>query len=480
MKLLRIVPDNTKFGFMRFRRVSFPFSAFLSVVSVFCFFFVSMNFGIDFTGGTLIEMQAKTGKADIAAVREAATDLSLGEVEVQEFGEKGDVSVRFGLQPTPAGATQIEKERVQQAALERVKSTFEKDFEFRRTEVVGPRVSGELVQSGTLGVVLSVLAVLVYLWFRFEWQFAVGAVIATLHDLVLTIGFFAISQIEFNMTSIAAILTIVGYSLNDTVVVFDRIREMLRKYKKMPTEELLDISMNSTLSRTVMTSVTTSLALIALVLFGGTVIESFSWAMMFGVVIGTYSSIFIAAAGADLSRRQSGRRGSRRRGRGRQGRRQGRRQAYAAQALGGRREPGAVSGARRAQAGPALRGLRSRPPPDRRLRQGRLPVRRDVAPGLHSGAAVRRAGLGPALRGGLDRRGVRTSSEGSGRDPHIARGDRGRCGVLAGIAALGACAKPASASTSCRQGRPPAPTTFSWRKAGRSRLRFSPSTEPGA
>jgi preprotein translocase subunit SecF len=295
MKLLRIVPDNTKFGFMRFRRISFPFSAFLSVVSVLCFFFVSMNFGIDFTGGTLIEMQAKTGKADIAAVREAATDLSVGDVEVQEFGEKGEVSLRFGLQPTPPGASQLEKEKVQQAALERVKAVFEKDYDFRRTEVVGPRVSGELVQSGTLGVVLSVIAVLVYLWFRFEWQFAVGAVIATLHDLVLTIGFFAITQIEFNMTSIAAILTIVGYSLNDTVVVFDRIREMLRKYKKMPTEELLDISMNSTLSRTVMTSVTTSLALIALVLFGGKVIQSFSWAMIFGVVIGTYSSIFIAA-----------------------------------------------------------------------------------------------------------------------------------------------------------------------------------------
>jgi preprotein translocase subunit SecF len=287
MKLLRIVPDGTKFPFMRFRRVSFPFSALLSVVAVFCFFFVSMNFGIDFTGGTLIEMQARTGKADVAAVRETTEDLGVGDVEVQEFGEKGDVSLRFGLQPGG--------EKGQQAALERVKQAFEKDYEFRRTEVVGPRVSGELVQSGTLGVVLSVVAVLVYLWFRFEWQFAVGAVIATLHDLVLTIGFFAITQIEFNMTSIAAILTIVGYSLNDTVVVFDRIRELLRKYKKMPTEELLDLSINSTLSRTVMTSVTTMLALLALVLFGGKVIESFSWAMMFGVVIGTYSSIFIAA-----------------------------------------------------------------------------------------------------------------------------------------------------------------------------------------
>jgi preprotein translocase SecF subunit len=176
------------------------------------------------------------------------------------------VSLRFGLQPGG--------EKGQQAVVERVRATFGKDYEFRRVEVVGPRVSGELVQSGILGVVLSIIAVLIYLWFRFEWQFAVGAVIATLHDLVLTMGFFAITQIEFNMTSIAAILTIVGYSLNDTVVVFDRIRELLRKYKKMPIAELLDLSINSTLSRTVMTSVTTS---------------------FFGVVIGTYSSIFIAA-----------------------------------------------------------------------------------------------------------------------------------------------------------------------------------------
>jgi preprotein translocase subunit SecF len=287
MKLLRIVPDVTTFSFMSFRRVSFPLSAILSVVSVLAFFMISMNFGIDFTGGTLIEMQARQGKADISIVREAASDLAVGEVEVQEFGNAGGVSIRFGLQPGG--------EKGQQQVMERVKSMFEKDYEFRRVEVVGPRVSGELVQSGTLGVVLSIVAVLIYLWFRFEWQFAVGAVIATLHDLVLTIGFFAVTQIEFNMTSIAAILTIVGYSLNDTVVVFDRIRELLRRYKTMPAAELLDLSINSTLSRTLMTSVATSLALVALVIYGGAVIKSFSWAMIFGVLIGTYSSIFIAA-----------------------------------------------------------------------------------------------------------------------------------------------------------------------------------------
>lgn len=287
MKLLRLIPDDTRFGFMRFRRVSFPLSAVLSVVAVLSFFTISMNFGIDFTGGTLIEMQAKNGKADIGTVREAALDLALGDVEVQGFGEQGGVSIRFGLQPGG--------ERGQQLAMEKVKSVFESSYEFRRIEVVGPRVSGELVQSGTIGVVLSIFAVLVYLWFRFEWHFAVGAVIATMHDLVLTIGFFAISQIEFNMTSIAAILTIVGYSLNDTVVVFDRIRELLRKYKKMPAAEVLDLAINTTLSRTIMTAMTTILALLSLVIFGGPVIQSFSYAMLFGVLVGTYSSIFIAA-----------------------------------------------------------------------------------------------------------------------------------------------------------------------------------------
>jgi len=287
MKLLRIIPDDTTFGFMNFRSISFPVSAFLSVVSVVTFLLIGLNFGIDFTGGTLIEMKAISGKADIAAVRKATVEIGIGDVEVQEFGNLGEVSLRFGLQ---AGG-----DKGQQVVVERVRGTFGGEYEFRRVEVVGPRVSGELVQSGILGVVLSVLAVLIYLWFRFEWQFAVGAVIATLHDLVLTIGFFAVTQIEFNMTSIAAILTIVGYSLNDTVVVFDRIRELLRKYKRLPIANLLDLSINTTLSRTVMTSMTTSLALLALVLFGGSVIKSFSYAMIFGVVIGTYSSIFIAA-----------------------------------------------------------------------------------------------------------------------------------------------------------------------------------------
>ena len=287
MKLLRLFPDNTTFSFMRFRRFSFPFSAALSVATIVLFFTVSMNFGIDFTGGTLIEMQAKSGKVAIADVRKAAEGLGFGEPEVQEFGDKGEVSMRFGLAPGGDAG--------QKAITDKVRATFNSDYDFRRIEVVGPRVSGELVQSGTIGVILSVLAVLVYLWFRFEWQFAVGAVIATLHDLILTIGFFCITRIEFNMTSIAAILTIVGYSLNDTVVVFDRIRELMRKYKKMPISALLDLALNQTLARTFLVSFTAALALLALVMFGGNVIASFSWAMLFGVIVGTYSSIFIAA-----------------------------------------------------------------------------------------------------------------------------------------------------------------------------------------
>ncbi len=285
--LIRYFPTDTKFDFMRFRRWSFPFSAVMSVLAVVLFFAAGMNFGIDFKGGTLVELQAKGAQADVASLRERANGLGFGEIEVQEFGDGRDVSVRVELQPGG--------EQGQQAVVNRLRETFSNDYNFRRIEVVGPRVSGELVQSGTLGVLLSLVAILIYLWFRFEWQFAIGAIVATLHDIVLTIGFFAISQIEFNMTSIAAILTIIGYSLNDTVVVYDRIRETMRKYKRMPINDLLDRAMNDTLTRTIITGISTALALIALAVFGGEVLKSFSYAMLFGLVVGTYSSVFIAA-----------------------------------------------------------------------------------------------------------------------------------------------------------------------------------------
>ena len=287
MKLLRLAPENTKFGFMRFRRVSYPFSAVLSIVSVVMFLLVGMNFGIDFAGGTLMEVRAKSGTADLSELRGIGDKLGLGEVEVQGFGNASDATIRIRVQPGGDAA--------QQAAVDKVKGALEKDWDFRRIEVVGPRVSGELVQSGTLGVVLSILAVLTYLWFRFEWQFAVGAVIATMHDLLLTVGFFSITQLEFNTTSIAAILTIVGYSLNEAVVVLDRIREMMRKYKRMPIPEMIDMSVNAVLPRTIMTATTVFLALMALVLFGGHVIRSFSIAMLWGIFVATYSSVFICS-----------------------------------------------------------------------------------------------------------------------------------------------------------------------------------------
>ena len=287
MWLVQYIPTETKFHFMRLRRVAFPFSAALSVLSVLLFFAWGMNFGIDFKGGTLVEMQSRAGAADIADIRARSGALGFGDAEVQQFGTPQDVSVRIALQEGG--------EQAQQGVVNKLRETFADQYEFRRIEVVGPRVSGELVQSGTLGVILAILGVLVYLWFRFEWQFALGAVVATLHDLVLTMGFFALSQIEFNMTSIAAILTILGYSINDTVVVYDRIREVMRKYKRLTTFELIDLSVNATLSRTILTGVSVFLVLIALAIFGGEVIKGFAYAMLFGLVVGTYSSVFIAA-----------------------------------------------------------------------------------------------------------------------------------------------------------------------------------------
>lgn len=287
MPLLRLAPENTKFGFMRFRRWSYPFSAFLSIVSVLMFVLVGMNFGIDFAGGTLMEVRAKTGDADLSQLRSLGEKTGLGHVEVQGFGNKTDATIRFGVQPGGDAA--------QEGAVKQVQAVLADKYEFRRVEVVGPRVSGELVQSGTIGVVVSIFAVLMYLWFRFEWQFAVGAVIATMHDLLLTVGFFSVTHLEFNTTSIAAILTIVGYSLNEAVIVLDRIREVMRKYKRISTAEMIDMSINAVLPRTIMTATTVFLALLALVLFGGEVIKSFSLAMMWGIFVGTYSSIFICS-----------------------------------------------------------------------------------------------------------------------------------------------------------------------------------------
>ena len=287
MKLLRLAPENTKFDFMRLRRASYPLSAFLSIVAVLMFFFVGMNFGIDFSGGTQVELRAKSGNADIASLRHTAESLGLGAVEVQRSGAETDAVMRVGLQPGGEAA--------QQTAIGKMRQAFGEDYEFRSVDAVGPRVSGELVQKGTLGIVVSILAVLTYLWFRFEWQFAVGAIIGTMHDLLLTVGFFCVTQLEFNTTSIAAILTIVGYSLNETVVVLDRIREVMRKYKRLSTAEIVNMSINAVLPRTIMTATTVFLALLALFFLGGHVIRSFSAAMIWGILLATYSSIFICS-----------------------------------------------------------------------------------------------------------------------------------------------------------------------------------------
>jgi preprotein translocase subunit SecF len=288
VRLLRIVPDNTSFDFIRFRRISFPISALLSIVAITLYFTHGLNFGIDFVGGTLMEVQSKAGQVDTAKMRTTLGGLGLGEVQLQEFGGKENVLIRLAQQPGG--------EQAQQEAVKKVQDALGDSVDYRRTEVVGPRVSGELLYLGIVGIFTAIGAILLYLWFRFEWQFALGAMIANVHDIVLTLGFMSLTQIDFDLTSIAALLTILGYSLNDTVVIYDRIREMLRRYKKMPMTDLLNVSINATLSRSVVTHVTVLLALLALFSFGGQAIHSFTATMMFGAaLVGTYTSVFIAS-----------------------------------------------------------------------------------------------------------------------------------------------------------------------------------------
>jgi len=288
VRLLRIVPDDTRFDFMRFRRISFPISAMLSIVAILLYFFHGLNFGIDFIGGTLIEVETKAGAANLAEMRSTIGSLQLGDFQLQQFGAANDVLIRISEQPGGDAA--------QQEAVQKVRAALGNEVDYRRVEVVGPSVSTELLAYGTIGLVLAIAAILIYLWFRFEWQFALGAMIANVHDLVLTVGFMSLTRVDFDLTSIAALLTILGYSLNDTVVIYDRIREMLRRYKRLSMPELLNASINATLSRSIVTHLTVSLSLLALLLFGGQAIRSFTATMMFGVVlVGTYTSVFIAS-----------------------------------------------------------------------------------------------------------------------------------------------------------------------------------------
>ena len=288
LQLMRLVPDGTKLPFMSWRKFAIGLSMVAAIGSAGLFFTQGLNLGIDFKGGSAIEVRAVEGEADIANIRDLLSDLGLGDIQVQGFGTPEDVLIRIEQQ---AGG-----DTVQQVAVTAVRDALGTEvYEVRRVESVGPTVSGELAIAGTIAVLAALSAVLVYIWFRFEWQFAVGSIVAITHDVVLTIGLYSLFGIEFNLSSIAAILTIVGYSLNDTVVVYDRVREFLRKFRKLPIEELLNLSINATLSRTTLTSITTILALSALVVFGGEVIRGFTISMTWGIIVGTYSSIFIAA-----------------------------------------------------------------------------------------------------------------------------------------------------------------------------------------
>ena len=285
MRGLHLIPADINIQFVPRRMAFFAFSALVVLGSLGLFAFKGLNYGIDFRGGIMIDVRTP-GPADIGDLRGRLSGLGLGEVALQEFGAPNDVLIRLQMQEGG--------EKAQNAAVEKVKRALGEGVEYRRTEFVGPKVSDELFWDGVKAVSLAIFCMLLYIWFRFEWQFGVGAVIALVHDVLSTVGLFALLGLEFNLSTVAAVLTIAGYSINDTVVVYDRVRENLRKYKTMPMGELLNRSINETLSRTVITSLTTLLALLALYILGGEVIRGFSFAMIWGVIIGTYSSISLA------------------------------------------------------------------------------------------------------------------------------------------------------------------------------------------
>ncbi len=287
LRPLRLSRDDTHINFLGGTIWAMFGSGLLIALSLAIFLTQGLNFGIDFRGGILIELRTD-GPADLANIREIAGGLGLGDVQVQNFGRPEDVLIRIEHQVGDAQAQLASIDLVQAALGERV-------LEYRRTEFVGPTVGAELIRSATMAVMLAISAILIYVWFRFEWQFGIGAVAALLHDIILTIGFFGLTQIEFNLASIAAVFTIAGYSINDTVVIYDRVRERARKYKAAAITDILNSALNATLSRTLLTSVTTLLALAAPIIMGGPVIRDFAMAMAWGVIVGTYSSIYIAA-----------------------------------------------------------------------------------------------------------------------------------------------------------------------------------------
>ena len=289
MYRLKLVKEVSSFDFLGRARLAAMSSGAAILFSVLALLALGLNFGIDFRGGVLVEARLSQ-PADLGDIRQKVGDLDLGDITIQEFGQPTDILIRVESQPGGGDAQKVAENKI----IDALTAAYE-GVEIRRTAIVGPKVSGELIQAGAIAVLTAVLAVLGYIWLRFEWQFSVGAVAALVHDVVITLGMFALLQLEFNLSIIAALLTIVGYSLNDTVVVFDRVRENLRRFKTTELGEVLNISINETLSRTLMTSATTLLALLALYILGGEVIRGFTFAMIFGVLIGTYSSIFIAS-----------------------------------------------------------------------------------------------------------------------------------------------------------------------------------------
>ena len=291
---LKLVPTGTKIDFFKLSSITFGASLIGMLAAIILFLTIGLNFGIDFRGGTTIRTDSKIS-VDVAKYRSVLSELDLGDISITEVfdptkPDQNVAQIRIEQQEDEGSATVKTVEMVQKAL-----RTIDNQMTFPSIESVGPKVSGELIKTAIIAVVTAIFAVLFYIWLRFEWQFSVGAVAALVHDIVLTVGIFSVLQIKFDLAIIAALLTIVGYSLNDTVVVFDRVRENLRKYKKTELKDVLNLSINETLSRTVMTSVTTLLALISLFVLGGDVIRGFVFAMIRGVIVGTYSSVFIAS-----------------------------------------------------------------------------------------------------------------------------------------------------------------------------------------
>ncbi len=284
MKTIKLIKHNTNIQFLKFKKATLTMSITICFFSIFSLFLNGLNFGIDFKGGTLIEVSSENS-INISNVRSVLSSLNLGDVQIQNFGSEKNILVR--IEASSSGNNS--------SALSKITNQLILFGKIQRTEVVGPKISSELIQKGILAIISAVGLMLFYIWIRFEWQFSLGAVLALIHDVIITIGIFSFFQIEFNLSIIAALLTIIGYSMNDTVVVYDRIRENLRKYKKQDLYDLINISINQTLSRTVLTSFTTLLALFSLYIFGGQVIKGFTLAMIIGVFIGTYSSTFIAS-----------------------------------------------------------------------------------------------------------------------------------------------------------------------------------------